>query len=173
MSVFNSFLFLYDNDSDRFGFIDELPKMTPTSQNKPSSPVILFFASITWDSFTKADTNSLVTIQYLRTYLNAGRAKVYLCGHKDEPFGTIDSLWEYPLRHISIPEFFMKSFKPNELDPSKCQALLRKYQQPYKDLAAAIAIVVAVAVSILSVAVLVMVSLLSRPLLLLLLLLLL
>lgn len=80
--------------------------MTPISQTKPSSPVTLFFASITWDSFTKADTNSLVTIQYLRTYLNAGRAKVYLCGHKNEPFGTIDSLWEYPLRHISIPEFF-------------------------------------------------------------------
>ena len=127
MRVFNLF-FVYIF-TGRFGFIDELQKMRPTSKSQPTSPSILFFANATWESLTKlGDVEVLITIQYLRTYLNAGRANIYLCGYKDEPFGKIESLWEYPLRRISIPQFFMKTFKPGDLDPSKCLALLRKYQ---------------------------------------------
>lgn len=70
----------------------------------------------------------LVSIQYLRTYLNAGRVKVYVCGQSsDEPFGVIDALWEYPLRQVSIPQYFMKSFRPEDLNKSKCLAFLQKY----------------------------------------------
>lgn len=110
----------------RFGWIDELPKLRT---GQPPSNALIFFLGDSWDSVMGGGGNVLVSIQYLRTYLNAGRAKVYVCGYNnDSPFLTMEAFWEYPPRQISIPQYLMRSFKVEDVDKTKCLERLNKYQ---------------------------------------------
>lgn len=114
MNPINSWDVIQDR-KDKYGFITQLinpypnPNPNPTFNNTKPNPNTLCndkYSSSLFFSFhipyPKTYMKYILTIQYMRTYYNAGQVDLYIC---NKYFKTYDALWpNYKLFHFTTPE---------------------------------------------------------------------
>lgn len=102
----------------KFGFIDSIMSTETVScslnDKYDSSLTFLFESDKTFDH------SMIISIDYFRTYHNAGVVDVFLC---DSYFTTLDALWDnYKEYHFSYNEIFSYYYNATNPSPKYCQS---------------------------------------------------
>jgi hypothetical protein len=112
---------IVEDKAGRPGFIHEFPP-----DREYTAVTLNFHLNITHEEFAQRPTSDLLQLLYLRTYANAGKAHVLLCGNPLQDgrheIVELDALWgDYKTFKFSLPEVYSI-----ELNKDLCSSSMRK-----------------------------------------------
>lgn len=99
---------IWEDKIGRPGFMHEFP--SPPAAKDPHAPLV-FHLNTTHKEFLTSGQNVMMQILYLRTYTNAGRVEIHLCGNPmKKAFGMVqglDALWpDHENYKYSLPQLY-------------------------------------------------------------------